>query len=90
MSLYKIIKTFLTIEEDFIMALVMQNTMVADYLENKMAITSGVTTNIVVENKTHMDIITYPAQEGFENGAILALIQSILLSNVLLLPEVPM
>ena len=57
------------------MALVMKTTMVEEHLGTKMAIADGVNTNITIDGVTHMDIVTYPVQEGFENGAILALIQ---------------
>ena len=57
------------------MALVLKNDMVNDFMTGKMKVTDGVTTHVMVDDVKHMDIITYPAQEGFENGAILALIQ---------------
>ena len=57
------------------MALVMKNEMVSTYLDVKMAIKDGVTTNVAVNGVTHLDVVTYPTQENFENGAILALIQ---------------
>ena len=57
------------------MALVMKNDMVSKLLENKLAITGGVSTSVIIDDTTHMDIITYPTQENFESGAILALIK---------------
>lgn len=57
------------------MALVLKNDMVDSYLNEKMAITNGVTSKVTVDGVDHMDIITYPAQENFEDGAILGLIK---------------
>lgn len=57
------------------MAVVIRNDLVNDYLENKMAIKNGITKSIVIDGVTHCDIITYPEQDNFENGAILCLIQ---------------
>ena len=57
------------------MALVMKTDMVENHLNTKMVVSGGVTINAALDGVTHMDIITYPAQENFENGAILALIK---------------
>ena len=57
------------------MSLVLKNEIVPTYLAEKMAIKDGVTTNIVENGVTHLDIVTYPAQEGFEEGAMMALVQ---------------
>ena len=57
------------------MALVLKNEMVADFLANKMAVKDGVTTTVAVNGVTYMEIVTYPSQEGFTDGAILALIK---------------
>ena len=57
------------------MALVLKNDMVSDYLETKMAIKSGVTSEVVVDDVTHLEVVVYPEQENFENGATLALIK---------------
>jgi hypothetical protein len=57
------------------MALVMKTNMVENHLSTKMLIKDGVTTNISIDGITHIDVITYPSQENFEDGAILGLIQ---------------
>ena len=57
------------------MALVMKNEMVDNHLANKMQIKDGVTTSAVIDDVTHLDIVTYPSQENFENGAILGLLK---------------
>ena len=57
------------------MALVLQNNMVPDYLATKMAIQDGTTTTVKIDDVAHMDIVNYPAQENFPEGAILALIK---------------
>ena len=57
------------------MALVMKNDMVSNLLETRMAITNGVTTTVEIDDTVHLEIVTYPAQENFENGAVLALIK---------------
>ena len=57
------------------MGLVMKTSMVEGYLSSKMAIKDGATVNVAIDGVTHLDIVTYPAQEKFEEGAVLALIQ---------------
>ena len=57
------------------MALVLKNDMVPEYLNEKMAVTDGVATNVTIDGVKHVEIITYPAQENFPEGAILGLIQ---------------
>ena len=57
------------------MALVMKTDMVENHLNTKMAVTDGVTVNVAVDGVTHMDVVTYPAQGEFTEGAVLALIQ---------------
>lgn len=57
------------------MALVMKTDMVANHLANNMIVTDGVITNIVIDNVTHMDIVNYPIQGEFTEGAVLGLLQ---------------
>ena len=57
------------------MALVMKNEMVSDYLTKKMAVSDGVMSTVSADGVTHMDIMTYPAQGDFSEGAVLALIK---------------
>ncbi len=58
------------------MALVVKNELLPDILStDKMKVTDGVTSNIIVDGVTHMDVITYPAQGEFTSGAILGLIK---------------
>lgn len=57
------------------MALVMKNTDVKNFLETKMAVTDGVLSTFQVEGVVHVDVMTYPAQDNFADGAILGMIQ---------------
>ena len=57
------------------MALVLPNNMVPTYLNEKMAVKDGVTEAAVVDGVTHLEVITYPSQEGFEGGAVLGMLQ---------------
>ena len=57
------------------MALVMKTDGVATFLETKMAVTNGVTTNFAIDGVTHVDVITYPAQGDFTEGAVLGMLQ---------------
>ena len=57
------------------MALVIKTDSVAAFLETKMAVTDGVTTNFAIDGVTHADVITYPAQGEFTEGAVLGMLQ---------------
>ena len=56
------------------MALVMKTTDVAAFLSTNMAVTDGVTTMVTFDGVNHADVVSYPAQEGFAEGAVLGVV----------------
>ena len=57
------------------MALIIKDTMINSFLENNIILTGGVLNTIDVEGIPHVDIIDYPAQGDYQNGAIVGLVK---------------
>ena len=57
------------------MALIIKDTMIDSFLENNIILTGGMKNTIDVEGIPHVDIINYPAQGDYQNGAIIGLVK---------------
>ena len=57
------------------MAYLVKNEMIPYCLNNEIILENGVSSLVTIDNITHMEIITYPNQERFENGATIAFVR---------------
>ena len=57
------------------MALIIKDTMISSFLKDDIVLKNGAMSNVIVEEVVHLDVVTYPSQENYENGAIVGFVK---------------